>query len=77
MRCSERFRKKSKNGEIPRKISLPLGCHSDKIKIKKLVAEGAALQKLIKIPGIADRRPASEKHLRVAAYCRVSIRQEE
>ena len=35
------------------------------------------MQKLIKIPYIADRRPATDKHLRVAAYCRVSTWQEE
>ncbi len=35
------------------------------------------MQTLIKTPDAANRLPAAEKHLRVAAYCRVSIRQEE
>lgn len=39
--------------------------------------EGAALQKLTKIPDSVDRRLVTEKRLRVAAYCRVSTRQEE
>ncbi len=54
-----------------------MGCHSDKIKIEKLVVEGVALQKLTKRPDMVDRRPAAEKRLRVAAYCRVSTRQGE
>lgn len=35
------------------------------------------MQKLIKIPGFMDRCLVTEKRLRVAAYCRVSTRQEE
>ena len=35
------------------------------------------MQKLTKIPGSVDRRLVTEKRLRVAAYCRVSTRQEE
>lgn len=35
------------------------------------------MQKLIKIPDAVDKCPAMEKHLQVAAYCRVSTRQEE
>ncbi len=54
-----------------------MGCHSDKIKIEKLVVEGVALQKLTKRPDMVDWRPAAEKCLRVAAYCRVSTRQVE
>ena len=35
------------------------------------------MQKLTKTPDIMDRRPAAEKRLRVAAYCRVSTRKDE
>lgn len=35
------------------------------------------MQKLTRMPGIMDRCPATIKRLRVAAYCRVSTRQEE
>lgn len=35
------------------------------------------MQKLTKIPGSVDTRLVTEKRLRVAAYCRVSTRQEE
>lgn len=35
------------------------------------------MQKLTKIPSFVDTRLVTEKRLRVAAYCRVSTRQEE
>ncbi len=35
------------------------------------------MQKLIKMPDFVDICPPSERSLRVAAYCRVSTRQEE
>lgn len=77
MRYLKLFKKKSKKGAIFWEIGLPLGLDSDKIKIKKLVAEGVALQKLTKMPDFIDRCPAAMKRFRVAAYCRVSTRQEE
>lgn len=51
--------------------------HSDKISIEKIVVEGVALQTLIKTPNVTNRVTVAERHLRVAAYCRVSTRQEE
>lgn len=56
---------------------MPSDRHSDKIKIEKTVDEGVDLQNSIKISDISDGYPSAEKHLRVAAYCRVSTRQEE